>query len=200
MLTIKKLSVFFALLIFIGVVFGQQIDSTKKASKWVKSRAWAPGLKIRPDKSINSVEFERQYCRDKAMWDKVFRFLEDSKLSTLAPGRYVINGDSAYAIITLGAPKKPDGSKWESHRKYIDLHYVIAGKVKLGVCPLARAQVTQPYNETKDAANYNAGGKYYVATQKNFFLFFPGDVHRPDIKIQGFDTLKKLVIKIRYHQ
>ena len=55
-------------------------------------------------------------------------------------------------------------------------------------------------NEAKDAANYTAKGKYYAATPQNFFLFFPDDVHRPDIRVKGYDTLKKLVIKIRHKQ
>lgn len=201
--TIKKLSLIFILAIVSNLVFAQQPGSAKnakKARKWVKSRVWAPDLKITLDKSVNAVDFERQYESNKEMWDKVFRFLADSKLQALAPGRYPIDGDKAYATITPGPPKKLEDVKWESHRKYIDLQYVIMGKVQLGVCPLPAAQVTEPYNETKDAANYNAGGKYYTATPQNFFLFFPEDVHRPDIKVKGFDTLKKLVIKIRYHQ
>jgi len=66
------------------------------------------------------------------------------------------------------------------------------------VSPLAEATVTKPYDETKDGANYNATGKYFIASPKEFFLFFPNDVHRPNIKVEGFDTVKKLVIKIKY--
>ncbi|HEY8784626.1 MAG TPA: YhcH/YjgK/YiaL family protein [Mucilaginibacter sp.] len=201
--TIRKLSILFILIISANLVIAQQSDSiakVKKADKWVKSRAWAPNLKIKLDKSVNSIDFERQYESNKDTWDKVFKFLSDSKLATLAPGRYAVDDDKAYATIALGPPKNLEDAKWESHRKYIDLQYVIAGKVKLGVCPLSAAQVTEAYNEKKDAAHYNADGKYYVATPQNFFLFFPEDVHRPDIKVKGYDTLKKLVIKIRYQQ
>src|SRR5665213_2909046 len=184
-MNIKKL-IFLSILIVSGnLVIAQQSDSTalvKKANKWFKSRVWAPDLKIKLDKSVNRVDFERQYESNKEMWDKVFRFLGDSQLSNLAPGRYPVDGDNAYATITLGAPKNLEDAKWESHRKYIDLQYVIMGKVKLGVCPLPLAKVTEPYNEKKDAAHYDAGGKYYTATPQNFFLFFPEDVHRPDIK------------------
>jgi len=200
---IRRLSIIFIFILSANFAFAQHPDSTntvKKARKWVKSGVWAPDLKIEPDKSVNSAEFKRQYEGNKAMWDKVFSFLNDSKLSTLAAGRYPIDGENAYATIAIGAPKNLEDVKWESHRKYIDLHYVILGKVQLGVCPLPLAQVTEPYDEKKDAAHYNANGKYYVATPQKFFLFFPYDVHRPDIKVKGFDTLKKLVIKIRYHQ
>jgi biofilm protein TabA len=189
--------------IFISVLAYAQTDSAanvKEANKWVKSHVWAKDLKIKPDPSINSVGFERQYELNKELWDKAFVFLGDSKLNTLAPGKYPIDRDNVFAIITLGPPKKLEGVKWESHRKYIDLQYVIMGKIKIGVSPVSAAKVTEPYSDSRDAANYSAEGKYLTATPKEFFLFFPQDAHRPDIKVEGFDTLKKLVIKIRYKE
>jgi biofilm protein TabA len=190
-------------LFFIAISAHAQSDSAarvKAAGKWVKSHEWAKDLKIKPDPSINSVEFMRQYQSDKVLWDKVFAFLEDDKIKTMAPGKYPIDGDNAYAMISSGPPKKLEDIKWESHRKYIDLHYVISGKVKLGMAPVANATVTEPYSESRDAANYNVEGKFLTATPKEFFLFFPQDAHRPDIKVDGADSLKKLVIKIRYKE
>jgi biofilm protein TabA len=199
MKTLKNVTLL--LLFSTAITVHAQTDSVSKAkaaNQWVKNREWAKGLKIKPDPSINSVEFRKQYESDKALWDKAFAFLGDSKLSTMAPGKYPIDGDNAFAIISAGPPKKLEDVKWESHRKYIDLQYVIAGKVKLGMAPVAKATVTEPYSDSRDAANYNADGRYLIATPKEFFLFFPQDAHRPDIKVDGADSLKKLVIKIKY--
>ena len=190
-------------LLFTISVAQAQTDSAatvKKAGKWVKSRIWANRLQIKADPSINNIEFMRQYQGNKELWDKAFTFLGDPKLLTLAPGKYPIDGDNAYATITLGAPKNIEDVKWESHRKYIDLQYVIKGKIKIGKAPAATAKVTEPYTEARDAANYTTDGRYLIATPKEFFLFFPQDAHRPDIKVDGYDTLKKLVIKIRYKE
>ena len=66
------------------------------------------------------------------------------------------------------------------------------------LAPVASATVIKPYDAGRDAANYNAEGKFYIASPGEFFLFFPGDAHRPNIKVDGYDTVKKLVIKIRY--
>jgi len=195
--------IFIVVLFFMGDIVQAQAGSTvdiDQANKWVESHVWAKDLKIKPDPSINAVEFEKQYKSNKELWDKAFAFLSDSKLATLAPGKYAIDGDEVYAIIADNEPKKPEDAKWESHRKYLDIQYVIAGKVKLGVAPIESAKVTEPYDETKDAAHYTADGKYLIATPDEFFLFFPQDVHRPDIKIDGYSTLKKLVIKVRYKE
>jgi len=200
----KTLKIAALLLLFsAATAVNAQTDSAAKvkaANKWVKSHEWAKDLKIKPDASINSVEFMKQYESDKALWDKVFSFLGDSKLATMAPGKYPIDGDNAYAIVTSGLSKKLEDVKWESHKKYIDLHYVISGKVKIGVAPVSKATVTEPYSETRDAANYNVDGKFLTATPKEFFLFFPQDAHRPDIKVDGADSLRKVVIKIKYKE
>ena len=57
--------------------------------------------------------------------------------------------------------------------------------------------MTKPYDETKDVANYTAEGTTYQAEPGTFYLFFAEDVHRPNIKVEGFDVVKKLVVKIK---
>jgi biofilm protein TabA len=200
---IKKITPLVALL-FAGHSLFAQTDSVKKAAaadQWVKSKVWAKDLKINVYPDINSVEFKRQYEANKATWDKCFAFLADTvKLAKLAPGKYPIDGENAYASITEMPTRTPDVAKWESHRKYIDLQYVIRGEEKIGVSPIATATITVPYDDKKDGANYTADGKYYIATPNEFYLFFPSEVHKPNIKVDGYDTDKKLVIKIKYAQ
>jgi biofilm protein TabA len=85
--------------------------------------------------------------------------------------------------------------KWESHKKYIDLQYIIKGKEIIGVADASKATITKPY--TVDVINYDADGKYYTTEPGKFFLFFPNDAHRPTIKVDGYDVVKKIVIKIQ---
>lgn len=178
-------------------VMAQTAD--RKANAWVKRKTWAPNLKINIYADVNSAEFKRQYESNKATWDKVFAFLADStKLASLPAGMYPIDGKNAYASITEAPSKTPEAAKWEAHRKYIDLQYVIKGEEKIGVAPLASATVTEPYDEKKDSAHYTADGKYYTATPAEFYLFFPSEAHRPNLKVDGFDTVKKMVIKINF--
>jgi YhcH/YjgK/YiaL family protein len=166
------------------------------ANKWVKNGEWRKGLKMKPHPSINNAEFAKQYNLNKDVWDKVFTYLRTTDLDTLKPGKYPIDGDNAFATITDAPSKTFDKSGWESHRKYIDLQYVIKGKETIMVADLATATVTNPYDEKKDIANYTAEGKSYVATPDYFFLFFPDNVHRPNILVDGYPQVKKLVIKI----
>lgn len=180
-----------------NTVSAQQKNEVITAQKWLKSKEWNSQIKLDVHSSVNPVEFYKQYHANPALWDKVFQFLKNQNLDTLAAGKYPIDGDNAYASITEAPSKELDKAGWESHRKYIDLQYVIKGKEQIGVVPLSKATVTKPYDETKDGANYTAEGTYYTAQPGTFFLFFPEDVHRPNIKVAGYDTVKKLVIKVR---
>jgi biofilm protein TabA len=156
------------------------------------------GKSLHPHETINKAEFAKQYQINKIYWDEAFAFLKNNNLDTMSVGRHVIDGDNVYATITENPTKDMDSTKWESHRNYIDLHAVIKGEEKIGVGDIAKLTVTMPYDASKDVVNYSGEGKFYIADPGTFFLFFPGDAHRPNITTNGNKPDKKIVIKIRY--
>ena len=169
----------------------------KTALTWLKSHKWQNGLLLEVHPSVNAAVFYEQYHSNKVVWDKVFLFLKQTNLDTLSAGKHLIDGDNAYANVTEAPSKELDKAGWESHRKYIDLQYLIKGKERIDVVDIEKATVIKAYDETKDAAAYAAEGVSYTAAPGTFFLFFPQNVHRPNIKITGYDVVKKLVIKIK---
>lgn len=184
------------ILILIALKSSAQVNE-KAAVKWVNKGEWKQGLKLKLHLSTNKILFYAQYHKNPAKWNKAFAFLRDSELTRLKPGRYAIDSNNVYATITESPSKEFDQSAWESHKNYIDLQYVISGKERIGVAPVSSATVVKPYNPSTDSANYTADGQYYIADPGTFFLFFPTDAHRPNIKVDGFDTVKKIVIKIK---
>jgi biofilm protein TabA len=172
-------------------------QKTQTAAGWLKSKKWSNSIKLKLHPSVNTAEFYKQYHANKAVWDKAFLFTKENDLDTISVGKHIIDGDNAYASITEAPSKELDKASWESHQKYIDLQYVIRGKEQIAVVPIGMAKVTKPYDAAKDVANYTAEGTFYTANPGTFFLFFPEDVHRPNIKVAGFDVVKKMVIKIK---
>src|SRR5665213_1051578 len=175
---------------------GAKPMTKEKAVQWVKSGVWKNGLDKKVYSSVDALLFAEQYNKNKAIWDKAFVFLNRKDLDTLSPGMYPIDGKLLYATVGEFETKDLGDTKWESHRKYIDLQYMIKGKEKIGVAPVSGAKVTEAYDESKDIAHYETAGKFYVAAPGTFFLFFPSDAHRPDLKVNTNDHVKKLVIKI----
>ncbi len=173
----------------------QEIVSEKKIKKWVNKKEWASGLTLNLHPSFNKDSFYVAYHRNKKLWDAAFAFLRDQNLEEIKPGKYPIVGEQVFASVTEATSHKIEDVKWESHKNYVDLQYIIKGKELIGVADTSTATITKPY--TVDVINYNAEGKYYTGEQGKFFLFFPNNAHRPTIKIDGYDTVKKIVIKIQ---
>lgn len=198
---IFSLSVVLILLV-VGMHSTAQTDTKKltaqQTKKWFEKKEWLGGLALQPHETINKAELARQYQLNKAYWDKAFAFLKEQDLQTLASGRYPIDGENVFAIVTQNPTKDFDSTQWESHKNYIDLHDVVSGEEKIGVCPITKLTITKPYDASKDIANYSGPGKIYAAMPGTFFLFFPSDAHRPGISPGGNKIDKKIVIKIRY--
>ena len=71
----------------------------------------------------------------------------------------------------------------------------------LGLLNTTKVHYAKKYTERQ--SNYSAKCSQNSCQQKNiptpgtFFLFFPGDAHRPNITPGGNKVVKKMVIKIR---
>lgn len=196
----KKLFFSLSILILSGFylqIKAQSTSSKQENEKWFKKQEWLGGLKLQPHSSLDVQEFARQYHTNKKYFDEAFAFLKNHDLTKLGPGKYPIDGDNVYATVTYDPTKDYDKSRWESHKKYIDLQYVISGEEKIGVAPASNLTVTEPYSEENDIAHYDGTGKIYDAKPGTFFLFFPGTAHRPNITTDGNKADLKMVIKIK---
>jgi YhcH/YjgK/YiaL family protein len=169
--------------------------SEQKINQWVSKKDWANGLTLNVHPTVNKDSFYVAYHRNKKLWDAAFAFLKNQDLAAIKPGKYAIIDDKVFATVTEAPSNKKEDVKWESHKNYVDLQYIIKGKELIGICDTSKATITKPY--AVDAINYTAEGDYYEAGQGEFFLFFPNNAHRPTIKIDGYDIVKKIVIKIQ---
>jgi len=170
------------------------LPSEKKIKKWANKKEWANGLTLDLHPSANKDSFYVAYHRNKIAWDAAFAFLKNMNLDTLSGGKYPIMGDQVFATVTEAPSRNKEDVKWESHKHYVDLQYIIKGKEMIGVADTLEATIVKPYSP--DVINYTAEGKYYIMEPGMFFLFFPNDAHRPTIKVDGYDVVKKIVIKI----
>ena len=173
--------------------------SSKQVDKWFKKGEWSEGWTVTPDASINKKEFAILYFKNKERWAKAFKFLKSNDLTKLELKRYDIEGDNLFATVSEYQSKNEESAKFEAHRKYIDIQYVIKGTVQMGVTPMSmRKEITAPYNETKDI-EFQTVTKFssHIATPDTFFIFFPSDIHRPDVKVNESVPVRKVVLKVK---
>src|SRR5690606_19214292 len=104
------------------------------------------------------------------------------------------------AFVSEGPVKEKEAINWETHANFNDLQYIITGRAEMGITSVdnPNAKAITPYNDKLDTETYAVeGGDYYVAMPGTFFIFSPKDIHRPAFKVQGYDTVKKILIKVR---
>jgi len=173
--------------------------SSKQVDKWFEKGEWLNGWNITPDGSINRKEFAVSYFKNKERWDKAFTFLKSNDLSKLEIKRYEIDGDNVFAPVSEYLSKNEEDAKYEAHKKYIDIQYVISGTEQMSVAPLASlAEVLTPYDETKDVGFMTvSNASHFTATPENFFIFFPSDIHRPSVKVGENSQVRKVVVKVK---
>ena len=165
---------------------------------WFENGEWRDGLNAVPDSTVDIEEFYRQYHSNQALWTMAFDYLRTADLENLDPGRYELAGDSLFAMGDVYITKNEEDAKYESHRKYADIQYLISGSERIGVTKFRDPVILQPYDESRDIAFYDIeGGRLRLADQARFFLFFPGDAHRPCIKTGDNKEVKKIVFKVR---
>ncbi len=172
-------------------------SGSPKAAKWFRSKKWLGGLKVTPHKSIDQKEFAKQYQNNQKRWDIGFSYLKETNLASLTPGKHLIDGENVFATVTEGPLKDLDKTLFEAHRNYSDIHLMIKGKEKIGVAPFSSATVVTAYDPVRDIGFYTAEGQYYVGDTETIFILFPTDAHRPNLKLEGYDVVKKIVVKIR---
>lgn len=171
--------------------------TAERADQWFERREWLNAASFTPHDSINRLEFAARFHAQPARWRKAFEFLRDSDLNALPPGEYPIDGTDVFAIVAEAAKKDFAATKWESHRKYQDIQMVISGGERMGIAPASALVVSEPYDESRDVGFYTGDGTIHRAEPNVFFIFFPSDGHRPDIKIPGIERDKKIVVKVK---
>jgi len=125
--------------------------------------------------------------------------MKENDLSALELRRYDIDGDNAYALVSEYYTKNEGDARYEAHRKYIDVQYVVSGKELIGITPLAlKQEVLEPYDEARDIEFMTVSqGVNYPASPDRFFIFFPEDVHRPGLRSGDSTLVRKVVLKIK---
>jgi biofilm protein TabA len=170
--------------------------SKKSAGKWYKQ--WKKNHKgLHPGTIKDVQEFAKQYNANTERWDKAFAFLLRSDLGTLAPGKYEVDGEYAFATVSEGTGRDYEPARWESHKAVADIHYLISGGEMVGLAPVATATLTKPFSDTSDTALYTTEGQPYPYSQNSFFIIFPSEAHQPGIKSPASEQYKKVVVKVK---
>lgn len=128
--------------------------------------------------------------------DRAIEFLQRPDLSSLAAGRYDIDLDRVYALVSEYTSSPMGERRWEAHRRYLDLHYMIRGTERIGYSPVSQMQI-ETYDEGKDMLWLSGTGEYLTLLRDHFMLLCPEDAHMPGVADGEPIDVRKIVVKIQ---
>jgi len=127
---------------------------------------------------------------------KGLRYLKETDLRTLTPGRYPIEGEEVFALVMEYQTKDVAQAKWEAHRRYHDIQYLAAGQELMGYADLTDMAVEE-YREEKDFVALKGGGVFMPFKEGMFAFFSPQDGHAPGLALKAPAPVRKVVVKVR---
>ncbi len=113
-------------------------------------------------------------------------------------GKYSIDGEDIFAMVQEYDTKDRSEAKFEAHRKYIDIQYIVSGTEVMDTCLLKDMETVVPYNPEKDVEFFKAPEALSssVLSAGDFTIFYPDDVHAPALSLDKSQPVKKILAKI----
>ena len=144
---------------------------------------------------LDSIANSKRYETISPAFAAAMRFLSEHRDGGLTEGKHPIS-DDAYAMVKRYTTKAPADCKFEAHRDYIDVQYVVSGDERMGWAPLSKMTVDS-YDAAKDFAAVSGEGELYPLHAGEFMILFPDDAHMPNVSAATPCVVEKIILKIR---
>jgi biofilm protein TabA len=130
---------------------------------------------------------------------KAFDFLRRRDVHALPDGRVDIDGDKVFALVQRYETARTEAPKFECHRNYVDVQFMVSGEEVLGWAALETMKTTEAYDEKKDICFGTVGpGKWtpvHLQTGQ-LAVLWPEDAHAPKLAAGDPSRVMKIVVKV----
>ncbi len=129
---------------------------------------------------------------------EAFNWLGTTDLGSLDEGTISISGDEILAIVQNYTTIAEKDGRFEAHRRFLDIQFVVSGVELILVAPTASLEADGPYNDVKDLEFLaSSEDRSEVVLHGGMFaLLFPDDAHMPKIEFGSPGKVKKIVVKV----
>ena len=138
------------------------------------------------------------FCSER--FQKAYAFLRREDLASLAPGKYPIDGETVFASVQEYDTAPASTLRCESHEKYFDIQYMVAGEEMFAYGPSEMLQADSAYDAENDIVFFKEPAAKQVAnvllTPGEFVIVAAEDAHKPRCAVENPVLAKKIVIKV----
>ena len=143
------------------------------------------------DKMIND------YKKVNPRFDVAFEALFDLAAKNPEDGKYEIDGTNVYALVMTGPTKPVAEKKFEVHRDYIDIQYIVSGSEIMGYETMDKLTPAGEYKPDVQKLHMNEEYDKIIVSAGEFAVFFPDEPHAPGIAVNDVPSeVKKIVVKV----
>lgn len=132
------------------------------------------------------------YGFDKMVTDFIRSLSSDTECK-----KYILN-DDVYVNVEEYTTKEL--GYFESHRKYLDIQILLDGEEIIEYTPVSGLTIKDEYDESRDIEFFSDGKNTITPLKLDttmFAVFYPQDAHKPQLKFQNCQKVKKAVVKIK---
>ena len=147
---------------------------------------------------FSSIHTKDDFKNYPAAVQRAIEYLKNNDFTKMETGVYEIEGKLMYAQVFDAETEPLEARKPEYHEKYLDVQFLVTGREKLGFTPdTGNYEVAERYDErdlifVKDVENEG----FITSTPGCFCVFFPTDIHRPQVADGEPMKVRKVVVKV----
>lgn len=158
---------------------------------------------------IGNLEVVKQQV-DKNKFSVAFAYLEKALKEGSEENKHLLSlpldafekidlDDKNFGLEQVYHSKERDKCVFESHRKYIDVQFILEGEEIIEVVDINNLHVNFQYDKNMDLIKYNDNQNASIVKLKkgDVAIFYPEDAHMPCIKLNKSIKVVKTVVKVK---
>lgn len=129
------------------------------------------------------------------------KYISETDFSNMENGKYQIIEDKLFAIVQDYDSKPAEEGKFEAHKKFIDIQFIVKGEEKVGVVHIDECTEAVAYDEEKDiyflSPNEDSKVEFVNLKEGEYVILTTKDAHMPSIAVDTPSYVKKVVVKVK---
>lgn len=117
-------------------------------------------------------------------------------MTAFETGRHDIDGDKLYFNVAEYTTAPTEEKKYEAHRAYIDVHYLIRGTERIDIAFVSNMEQGEYEAEVDYLPVDGSATASVIMNPGDFLVCYPEDGHCPGIQVKGACAIKKAIFKV----
>lgn len=126
-----------------------------------------------------------------------FTYAREHELVSYEKGSHEIDGDRLFVNVVEYTTTTAEERFWEAHRQYLDLHLMLRGTEQIDLNFIQNMDVKEFVKKDDFLPMDGEKNSSVILRDGDFMICYPSDGHRTAVAVDGPETIKKAIFKIR---